>query len=25
VALALVWFGVIAIGRSPLGMGTPGG
>ena len=25
VALALIWFGVLAIGRSPLGMGTPGG
>jgi heme A synthase len=25
VALALIWLGVLAIGRSPLGMGTPGG
>ena len=25
VTLALIWFGVMAIGRSPLGMGTPGG
>jgi heme A synthase len=23
--LALIWLGIIAIGRSPLGMGTPGG
>jgi hypothetical protein len=25
VTLALIWFGIVAIGRSPLGMGTPGG
>ena len=25
VTLALIWFGITAIGRSPLGMGTSGG
>ena len=25
VTLALIWFGIAAIGRSPLGMGTSGG
>jgi hypothetical protein len=25
IAFALIWFGILAIGRSPLGMGTPGG